>query len=388
MEDLVNAESLAYELDELDNVVGICCGKITDITKSHRAIISSADGSVSYGRLLVTMSKDEQQIKFGDAFSLSRKSKTFTFNISGGLHSRLKQANFIMVLASHGFFYLNGEKIACNIPHEAARKAQNLYLFYKEIADYLRSQGIEKDLALDNWSSTSLRIVSSFIQKISHNSTFSYDKICQARVGVFREMDLALSVISFVLSTGEVVMEPIWHSHQGVGGFDHARIYSLLSDDARRKFDFRNLFLGLGYECFQADDVDIEEMISALKANNVSDELVNWHLIQVLKAFDECDNQKLLIYARWIIDRLLKDKPEHEYYIINNLQIKLRENSCLDDSDKENLIALKERTTDALVKISAELLLGEKDEAKYHLKGLSDEKRKSFLSFPIAKFLN
>ncbi|MDR3598075.1 hypothetical protein [Clostridium sp.] len=121
----------------------------------------------------------------------------------------------------------------------------------------------------------------------------------------------------------------------------------------------------------QIDKADINEF-TVNKLNNVA--------LRLVQAYDNNQDKKLLEIALYQLDKLKNIEGKKAYYIINKLQIKkrlkeltdedIREIKSLDDSDFQILCAIN-------------VLLENKEKAKFYYDKLDKETQKFFADYPI-----
>jgi hypothetical protein len=110
-------------------------------------------------------------------------------------------------------------------------------------------------------------------------------------------------------------------------------------------------------------------------------------VLEMIKAFDITSDNYALNTAEKIIDNLINIGHLPDIMLINKLQINKRKR-MLDDNERNKLIDLKYRTDNEMLRISAEILLDNFNDAEHLLSNLSDDDLLAFRSFPIYNLLN
>ena len=179
------------------------------------------------------------------------------------------------------------------------------------------------------------------------------------------------------------IVESIWNN----GNYDRFH-FKLVNGDI--EVYNNNIFLNLNDNAYLADDINFDEMKNVFKEYSFKDEeynLLNLQVLEIIKAFDICNNEKLLEYADYLINILLeKDKNFYEIYYINYCQILKRMNR-LNESNMFELIKIRDNTTNEEIKICCNLLLDNKIEANILIKKLNTDSLKILKSYPISKYL-
>ena len=106
---------------------------------------------------------------------------------------------------------------------------------------------------------------------------------------------------------------------------------------------------------------------------------LNMVALMLISAYDLSANKEFLNLAKRIYARLNTDEI---YYLINTLQIKIRETG-LSDSDKKKLSEVETEDAQALFCIS--VLLGNKNDADAYYKRMSKEEKDLIKDLPIIK---
>ena len=114
--------------------------------------------------------------------------------------------------------------------------------------------------------------------------------------------------------------------------------------------------------------------------------LLNLQALEIIKAYDYNNNEKLLDYAMFLLSKIEKYEYIEDIVYINKMQIYKRQN-VLDEEMKTKLVDIKERNNELFYKISVDLLIDSKEEAKILFSRLSEKEREIFEKFPIAKYL-
>ena len=140
-----------------------------------------------------------------------------------------------------------------------------------------------------------------------------------------------------------------------------------------------------------SDDVDINEMKKYYEENPLEDReetLLNFQVLELLKAFDVNQNLKLLDYAKFILEKISVFSDMSDVVRVNFLQTEKRLRN-LNEGEISELIEIRNRHNEnKFFNISTNLLIGNLLEAKIIYNSLSEDEKSAFGEYPISKFLD
>ena len=116
--------------------------------------------------------------------------------------------------------------------------------------------------------------------------------------------------------------------------------------------------------------------------------LLNFQVLELLKAFDVNQNLKLLDYAKFILEKISVFSDMSDIVRVNFLQTEKRLRN-LNEGEISELIEIRNRHNEnKFFNISTNLLIGNLLEAKIIYNSLSEDERNVFEEYPISKFLD
>ena len=246
--------------------------------------------------------------------------------------------------------------------------------------------GISRDLNFDNWDNSDFNRLQIIISSIENNTAVKIDNAPPySMIGSYNIKDLTLSLFAPKQENGLFRTYSIWNSEKNFGTFK-------MSMRDGEDIIFNNKYLVLNEKAYYSDDINYGEMkksIINLDFNEDNRYLINCQVLNLIKVYDETRNKGLLCYAMWLTDKLISNSDDYEkgIYFINKCQISERL-GFLSKDDKERLFKIKESSTDTQIKISCNLLLGNKLDAELYFNQLELEAKNIFKNFPIAKYFN
>lgn len=145
----------------------------------------------------------------------------------------------------------------------------------------------------------------------------------------------------------------------------------------------------LNYEAYMSSDINIKEMEEVFDKVKLTDDeytLLNFQLLEVLSAYDKNKNEDLLEYAKYLSDKLTSHDSDDVYYRINYYQTKKR-NEFLNKEDKIEIQKNLNTNESEEIKLSCNILLGNREAIELLSKKLKPEVLNIFKEYPIAIFM-
>lgn len=381
-ESLVGTDQYVYTYNKDNQPVAVDYVKIFNMSKQVNAVIATLDKQISYDDLTYSKVIDDEFYKFGKAFSINPKKKTFNIKITGTLNERIKQLSFYKQIVIDKKFLIGEKEFILDNNIKDIKTFDELFIQYSEMKQLLLKHNIFKDVNLDLWEDNDFYNFNVWMNAIeNHKKIKLKSKICL--LGSKEIGDLKISIITMKDEEDNHIVESIWNN----GNYDRFH-FKLVNGDI--EVYNNNIFLNLNDNAYLADDINFDEMKNVFKEYSFKDEeynLLNLQVLEIIKAFDICNNEKLLEYADYLINILLeKDKNFYEIYYINYCQILKRMNR-LNESNMFELIKIRDNTTNEEIKICCNLLLDNKIEANILIKKLNTDSLKILKSYPISKYL-
>lgn len=380
--DLLGEEKYLYKYDELNNITSITCAEICAVTENLKINITNKSGEIFYSTINHTVTKDSNKIFFGNAFELDFENKKINLRIQGKLSERLKQLSFLKYVIEEEGFNINEEFFHLIIT-EAYKKQYDIQnKIHNQINTFLLNHNINRDLELDKWNDKDINNILLWSDAIDNEKPLKIKSFEISSIGSIQIQDLRFSIFADKRADGGFEVYSIWNSKI-------KKKFLFTYSEGRKKISTRNWFSILNKDAYASDDIDIEEMKSFFEDYKLMPDeemLLNLQALEIIKAYDYNNNEKLLDYAMFLLSKIEKYEYIEDIVYINKMQIYKRQN-VLDEEMKTKLVDIKERNNELFYKISVDLLIDSKEEAKILFSRLSEKEREIFEKFPIAKYL-
>ncbi len=380
--DLVGTEQFFYVINEDKFPVGVALGTISNlIERLDDMIIYDFDKEIIYNDAKKETDLNGTKITFGKAFNFNLTHNTFNIRIVGTFKERLQELKFIDKIFKDKGFYINDKIFKLEIP--LPKEFKERLIQYINFEKLLKKHNITKDLNFDGWDIEDFDKLNLWLSALENGLLLNLN--CDANlIGSISIKDLRLSIIATKNSTnGKFKIESLWN-------MKNKNDYEIKYVNYNQEYRTNLLYLILNKEAYMSDDINIDEMKKELKLHNFKPEeytLLNLQVLEILKAFDYTKNYKLLEYAEFLTNILIKeDKEYYETYYINYCQI-LKRKGMLTENEMQELIKIKEKTEKLEIKLGCNILLENKIETKILLESFDEENLKIFKEYPISIYL-
>lgn len=382
-ENLVGTYQYFYNYDSNNFPISVNYAMIYNMIKKIPVIISSSDKTIQYNDMELITSVNKELFVFGKSFNIDYTNHTFNITIKGTLKERINAIKFSIQLLEKNFFYVNDKKfVLTDFDRKEQKKFEELLEKYKELEKVLQKHNIYEDIDLDKWTEKDIDEFNIWMDAIENNHELIL-KSETSLIGCKKFGTIKISIMATLISDHKFKIKTIWNNNM-------AFKYAFKYDCNGMELHSNNLFLNLIAEAYEADDINYDEMIKVFDNYSLSDDeytLMNFQVLDVLKAYDITRNEKLLDYAYYLSKILLKNKSkDYDIHYINYCQI-LKRQEMLTDEYKEKLITIRDNSNQPEIKLSCCLLLDSFLEANLILKNMSEDNIKIFKDYPIAKFL-
>ena len=383
---ILGEEKFIYVLDENENIIDVEYAEIKEVVQGLNLTVRNKNGIIYYSTVNHSVELlGSQKLIFGKAFSLSDKPQKFSIHLSGTLKERIKQLNFIKDITKDNGFFIEDLYITLKKKVNNIEKYNKIYDTYLKINNFCQKHNIKKDINIDTWSNKDINDLLIWIDAIDNNEKINIKEWDCSMLGSIQIKDIRFSIFAEKLENNSF------------------RVYSIWNDDRKNHYQFRygeddeeaiytkKFFSILNEQAYLSDDVDINEMEKYYEENPLEDReetLLNFQVLELLKAFDVNQNLKLLDYAKFILEKISVFNGMSDVVRVNFLQTEKRLRN-LNEGEISELIEIRNRHNDnKFFKISTNLLIGNLLEAKIIYNSLSEEERNSFGEYPISKFLD
>lgn len=380
--ELIGEKHYFYQYDDKNNIISINYGSIEKIDETLKINIIDKNGNIFYSSAKHSVTSKDNKIVFGKAFELDNKNHKFNVKFQGSLSERMKQLDFINSLINNDGFYINECFLSFEVDEKHKEQLLNQYDLYSKIKQFLLIHNIKKDLELDDWESKDINELLMWVDAIDNSKPLAINQFDISSIGHIKIRDLIFSVFALKREDGNFDVYSIWNSN-----LNTQNIYKYKSDKV--EITTQKIYSILNKEAYIADDVNINEMIKRYDKEELTENeeiLLNFQVLELIKAYDITHNEKLLDYANYLLNKIKNFDEFHDVAFINYVQIHKRKEKLTDEMT-EKLIKIRDASEDDFTKISANLLIGNIEESKLSLSKLSHEKQIIYKSYPIAIFL-
>ncbi len=356
--------------------------EIVKVNNEHR--IGAGDKDY-FDQSYTIWSHGDAKIHFGKAMSVSIYRKDsgrgvkINFSIKGTLFEQIRDLEFAKALFETSILLING--VPQKLEHlssdqeAAAKNFMEKLEGLKKIQNVLRSLKIMGDLNLESIDECEYWKFS-LLEKIGADSSYinvsKSDPVQILTIGNIKILLLVDTVEGGKLAKNFFV--PI----KAVVGVDSGKNEHQVSQ-----------FLLLKAADLDVDNFDENTIFDDIIKYNTYEgylELVNWFLLELIKAYDSGTRNIDEIY-RLAVNLCIWMLSVNNYYIyrMNFIQLKLRKNR-LDDEDADFCLQLIDNE-DLCTKAGSLILLGRFEEASEIIEQLDDTKRTEFKTYPIYNLL-
>ena len=378
---LVGAWKYIYTLDENGYAINVSYGMFCNLVESINVKVSSKDMEIIFNDVKLETTTKGKKILFGKAFTIDFINNKFNINICGFLEDRINQLQFVNKIFSDCGFLINDMNFAININASEQSKFKNLLKKYIDLSNFFKKHKINKKINFDKWEDKDFYKLEKWIDAIENKSTMKLNSDISL-LGSIAIKDLRLSIFAGKREDGKFDITSLWNSNIS------NKFYFRYENHKEDYIETNNFYLVLNSEAYQSDDVNFEEMKKSFCQESLSDgelTLMNFQLLEVLKAYDITKRLGLLEYAKYLSDILLQRDNSFVNYI-NYAQILKRENNITDETCKK-LLKIRDNSDEVEIKIACNILLENKKEVSILIEKLDTQTLEEFKKYPIAVYL-
>ena len=383
---ILGEEKFIYILDDDKNIIDVEYAEITEVVQGLNWTVKNKNGEIYYSTVNHSVELlGSQKFIFGKAFSLLNNPKKFSIQLSGSLKELLKKLNFIKDININNGFFIDNTYITVKMNVKSIEKYKKIHEIYMKMDNFCKKHNIEKDISIDKWSNKDINDFLMWIDAIDNNQNINIKEWDGSMLGSIQIKDIRFSIFAEKLENNSF------------------RVYSIWNDDRKNHYQFRygeddeeaiytkKFFSILNEQAYLSDDVDINEMKKYYEENPLEDReetLLNFQVLELLKAFDVNQNLKLLDYAKFILEKISVFSDMSDVVRVNFLQTEKRLRN-LNEGEISELIEIRNRHNEnKFFNISTNLLIGNLLEAKIIYNSLSEDEKSAFGEYPISKFLD
>ena len=380
--ELLGEEKYLYQYDELNNITNITCAKISKIKEPLKINISNKSGQSFYSTADYIITSEGNRILFGNTFELDYSNRIFNFKIQGTLNERCEQLNFIKCVMQDSGFIVNEDFIPLIIEEKDKVQFNMQYDLYNKINNFLKNHKITKDLDLEKWSNKDINDLMIWISSIDDHKPIKIKELDISAIGSIKINELRFSIFADKRNDGGFDVYSLWNTKP-------SGKYIFTYKNSETQVNTKNFYSVLNKQAYASDDVNIDEMKKEMEEYKLvpnEELLLNLQVLEIIKAYDYNNNDKLLDYALYLIEIIENYESIKDVVYINRMQICKRKN-MLSDEMKLTLLEIKNRHEDLFYKISVDLLIDNNVEAKLSFSKLNNEEQILYKDFPISIYL-
>lgn len=381
---LFNNDIYSYAIDKITNEK-IALPKLKELKKfSTNKMNVSIDNRDYYKQVTFIKSKQEDYILYGKSTKIHLNKNLITFTIKGNVYERIHDIKFIIDLVRYKKITIDGDDI--EIPLQMTNK--------KEV-DYI--ENLKKDLVR-------LEQIEKLFEKFNVNFSIDLDELNNQD---WRNLDLLLHInegkvskcikesklYNIQIANYKIAFIAILDNQNNITIYNY---FSDLSNTMKMYYYNENKeeILVSPYirmkknELIEYSNINIEvikETFNSLDDREETIERYNLWMLEVLKAYDENSDDRLLDLAEYINDKIMEHR-ESDVDTINKMQI-LKRKGVLGDDEKDILYELREKNNDVMIQCAIGILLNNKSDYERYFSKLDEKQKSEFKEFPIYKLI-
>ena len=279
-------------------------------------------------------------------------------------------------------FIVNEDFIPLIIEEKDKVQFNMQYDLYNKINNFLKNHKITKDLDLEKWSNKDINDLMIWISSIDDHKPIKIKELDISAIGSIKINELRFSIFADKRNDGGFDVYSLWNTKP-------SGKYIFTYKNSETQVNTKNFYSVLNKQAYASDDVNIDEMKKEMEEYKLvpnEELLLNLQVLEIIKAYDYNNNDKLLDYALYLIEIIENYESIKDVVYINRMQICKRKN-MLSDEMKLTLLEIKNRHEDLFYKISVDLLIDNNVEAKLSFSKLNNEEQILYKDFPISIYL-
>lgn len=372
-----------------------CSLKVGDIEFFNRCFIYYFQDKTVYGFRKLTSEKDSGERIEDEKFTFlaevfeakdeeGRQKVTYTYKVVGDLNERINIEEFLLALFRENAYTLNGVKSEWH-PTPKDLKTVNLdamreqYDYLLKVRKALELIGCHEALACDGISKDDDLRLKYLVASVIDGAAVGYQNEIP-RIAVYNVANLHLLLLFDKQPDGKYLIRSIQEEKvechiEDDAGIHPTSFYTVIDD--RAYLEISNLDM-----CRVVDSIcSFDDAVHYDRANN--------SVLSMLMAYDESENDKFLDAVQKIAEWLVKRNSENSViYAMNLYQCLKRSGKLAEKERKEIRKIIKNAKDNPEYLAGCYLLLDQNRKAAAQLAGLEKDRRKRFLSYPIARFMD
>jgi len=377
--DLIGEEKNFYILDDNENIIGVETIDISGVEFTINKQIE-INNIVEYENYTIGLTENIPFIIFGNSFVLDFKEKLFKIHIKGNLLERIKDLKFINKLKDCNKIEVNEVSVNISLTPEAYDKYNKMLIALEKIKEFCENYNINYNLELNNWENKDFADLFKWIDSIENNhplhvKEWEYDGIGSIKI---KDLEFCISATKKEKNSDLFYIKSLWDKSL-LNGMKFKYVYG------EKNIFTSNLYSVLLPEIYMAKDFNLnflKDVFNDYVLDTDEEELLNLQALSAINAYDKTNNNDLLDYAEFLLDKIEKYEDIYNIVQINKYQIKKRKNN-LTEEDISNIIKIRNSTDDKMQIISCNILINNLLEVKQDLFKLTEIELEYYKSFPI-----
>lgn len=384
---LLGEEKYLYELDDNDNVINVELVTFSMISEPFNIQVKDKNGNIYFNKIDCIYTKDKEIVTIGKSFKIYFNENKFNLKIQGTLKERINSLKFFNQIRIDKGFYINEKWMGFNGELKQISSLESELKAYTKMLSFIEKHNINKDINLDEWNWDDINKFITWIRAIDDGIPIKVENFKTSVIGSIKIKDVCFSIFAERKEDGKIFVKSIWNSD-----IKDKYMFMRGNPEDEDRFETRNIFDFLNKEAYLSDDINYTEMKEYYNNNQVQEKeefSINMQALEAILAYDINKDKSTLDYADFLLDKIINIESISDIAFINKCQIKKRlETLTLDD--KYQLMKMLEKDSDndnVFYKLSINLLIDKKDEARKIFENLTQAEKEEYLKFPIAIFL-
>ena len=309
--------------------------------------------------------RNKSFLQFGNAFQIIYKPNyEFKYNLDGNVYQYIHDIEFLLAVKDNDGFELNDKHFGLTITDEIYNELKNKLKQLKIIKEVYEIVGFTSEIKPNKITQKEFSDMMLLYSKSSIKSGIYTFTLAQKSALIFVDNDCNFNNLF------EAATNLSWKVKLDNGKeLENVSPFITLRQDRLEKYNNFHF-------------PKIEETIYKQAVNEDSLTLTNLFVLELINYYDKSKDIPALMSARKIA-KWLTENDDSDYLKINLYQINKRLNKKLTDNEIQDLLSIKLKTDDDLIKCAICILLESKIEFDQIFNKLNDEDKKRFENFPI-----
>lgn len=309
---------------------------------------------------------------------------SFKFKISGDLPTQISQAEFLLDFFGTGTidfgdncFHVNMESLSSeDKSHLCEPKAKNEW--NKDLQRTLEILGVEDVLSFKDWKKVDAYYADQLIKGILYHEPVKLPKELNV-LSIIKIGNISVGILCERLPSGMCKIENMFNKELNIFMMlDEVNVPTSQYVVIRKK------------DIIQMSNIDYDVILESVKKYHSTEHytVVNRFALEMISAYDEIGNKKLLKAVIKLTKWLHTENPDDYYHLLNWYQAVYRQDRRDKRIDHDKLRVIMDEAEDDALKVGAAIVAEEHEKARKWLTEMQNVKREEFLHFPIANLLS